>query len=236
MQIIDLKPQNTSSLCATIGIFEGVHLAHQALISECLQYSKEHNLTSCIITFNVQTDLTKTTNKIPLFSEDEKIKQLSQTGVEKLIIIDLDERFKQMSHLDFIKLLLKIGIKALVVGFDFTYGFNRLGNVNSISDDSNGSIDVLVIDKKEMNGAKIGTRQIKEALGRGDILEANQLLGFPYYIILDGGSAQQVLLLADGKYEVLINQEPTSITIQKGQIVTPINLDNKKITFQKNKE
>ena len=236
MQIIDLNPQTSSNLCATIGIFEGVHLAHQALIKECLNLAKEKKLTSCLITFNVQTKLSKTINKIPLFDEEEKINQLSKFGIDKLIIIDLNEEFKQMSHQDFMKLLIKLGVKDLVVGFDFTYGFNQLGNTATIKEDSNGAIEALIIDKKEINGSKIGTRQIKEALALGKVAEANQLLGFPYYIKLISGTSSQLALLRDGKYQILLDDKMGKITIQKGKIINPTNLDNEKITFIKDKE
>ena len=238
MRIIDLNPSSSPSkcFCATIGIFEGVHLAHQALIEECKRVAKDQDLASCIITFNLQTSLAKVTNQIPLFDDEDKILRLSNTGVDRLIVIDFDEGFKKMSHQDFIMLLVDRQIKHLVIGFDFTYGFQGLGNVNTIPEDSQGKIEATIIPKKTINDQKIGTTQIKEYLTIGNIEAANQLLGFPYYITIKDGQAPQVALLKNGKYQVLINKVKQIITIQNGKLIDYHGLGNATITFFRNQE
>lgn len=236
MRIIDLTPTSSPSkcFCATIGIFEGVHLAHQALIEECKRVAKLQDLASCIITFNLQTSLAKVTNQIPLFEEEDKLLRLSNTGIDRLIVIDFDENFKAMSHQDFMMLLTKNQIRHLVVGFDFTYGFQGQGNVNTILEDSQGIIKTTIIPKKTINDQKIGTTQIKEYLALGNIEAANQLLGFPYYIKIQGGQAPQVSLLKDGKYQVLINKAKQMITIQNGKLVDYHGENTATITFLSN--
>lgn len=238
MRIIDLNPTSSPSkcFCATIGIFEGVHLAHQALIEECKRVAKDQDLASCIITFNLQTSLPKVTNQIPLFNEEDKLLRLSNTGVDRLIVIDFDENFKTMSHQDFMMLLTKNQIRHLVVGFDFTYGFQGQGNVNTILEDSQGKIKTTIIPKKTINDQKIGTTQIKEYLALGNIEAANQLLGFPYYIKIQGGQAPQVSLLKDGNYQVLINKSKQMITIQDGKLVDYHGENTATITFFKQLE
>ena len=236
MKIIDLTPSaNTKNgYCATIGIFEGVHLAHQALIEECQKVAKDEDLASCIITFNLQTSLAKVTNQIPLFDDEDKILRLSNTGVDRLIVIDFDENFKNMSHQDFMMLLVNEKIRHLVIGFDFTYGQNRLGNIDTIQNDSEGKIKTTIIPKKTINNQKIGTTQIKEYLALGNIEAANQLLGFPYYIKIKDGQAPQVSLLKDGKYQVLINKAKQLITIQNGKLIDYNGVGNATITFLNN--
>lgn len=201
-------------LTATIGIFEGVHVAHKKLIQKCIKQSKKKNTKSCIITFNVTTNISKQSSSIPLLCEKDKYEKMASLGIDYIVVVDLDEEFKHIKHEDFIKLLLNLNVKQIVVGFDFTYGFNQEGNIHTILSDSANLLTPLIIKEKKMEGQKIGTTQIKEYLKVGNIKKANKLLGYQYFVTLDTSiKSLQLELLCDKSYQVIIDGFKTSINV-----------------------
>ena len=199
MEICEVTKEYVSplALVATIGIFEGVHIVHKSLITRCVEEARARGLKSAVITFRVKTNISKN-NTIPLLSEEDKILQIERLGIDQLLIFDLDDSFKNLSHNEFGEILVKMNIKCVVVGFDFTYGLNRLGNVNSLKEDTKNMIDLIVVDEATDNGVKIGTTLIKKYLQDGNIKKANMLLGYPFFVRMPDVS-HKLLLLKNGK-------------------------------------
>lgn len=225
-------------LTCTIGIFEGVHTAHKALINKCVKLAKKTNTKSMIITFNILSKISKSESSIPLLSEEDKYEMMKDLGIDYVLVIDLDDEFKNKSHEEFAELLLSLNIKNLVVGFDFTYGKDRLGNINTISVDTNNQIKPIIIKEKKLLGKKIGTTEIKEYLKVGNIKKANKLLGYNFFVTLDTSiKSNQLELLCDKTYNVIIDGFKTSVnvvdnTIDLMNLVSKIDKPTK-ITFIK---
>lgn len=173
------------NLVATIGEFDGVHLAHKKLFNETLKIAQKKNLKSAVITFEPHPDkvINKDQTYVSLLSLEEKCELISKYHFDYLIIITFDNYLSKMSHKDFVqKFLIGLGVKEVVVGFDFHYGFHGEGISNSIITDSEHKINVNIIPEMIIDNQKIGSSLIKKMLNEGDLQKANTLLGYYYTI------------------------------------------------------
>lgn len=117
----------------TIGNFDGVHLGHREIFRKLKKTAKEIGGVSVVITFNPHplkvVNSSKTVSLINTL--DEKIKLIEASGIDYLIIINFDAEFAQLSATDFIEKILvgKIGLKQLIIGYDYAFGRGREGNL-----------------------------------------------------------------------------------------------------------
>lgn len=217
MQIFNINLENINQivlpkLVATIGQFDGLHIGHMHLINQCLNIKNKHNLKSAVITFNPRVDviIKNDSKKNYLLDQESIIDKLTQLNIDYLLFINFSKEISTISHEDFFKkLLLPLNIQKLIVGFDFSYGYKGLGNATTISSDSANRIKPIIIEEQKINNEKIGTNQIKQYLLQGNILQANKLLGYNFFIkpICHNNyySCENIHLLKDQKYFVLIN-------------------------------
>ena len=170
------------SICATIGMFDGVHLGHKKLFEELTRISKEENKKSMIITFKDHPDyvLNKRNNNGYLTEFDEKIKLLSETKVDYIVVFTFNKEFSQISHNDFEKILVNnLNVKKMVVGSDTKYGAYGKGNVNTLKEKMN----VLVINDYLDKGEVVHSKSIRKLFEVGEVEKANRFLGRVFSII-----------------------------------------------------
>jgi riboflavin kinase/FMN adenylyltransferase len=179
---------NLFATVATLGIFDGVHRGHIALIERLVERAHELQGESAVITFSPHPRLVLdplNTNISFLTSMEEKITLLENAKIEHLIIIHFTEQFSQMRACDFIRdiLVKKISTKHLVIGYDHHFGRKGEGDFNTIkqcSEDNNLTVEQAQGFQTE-EGA-ISSSLIREALLKGKIDEANRWLGYNYTI------------------------------------------------------
>lgn len=180
-----LKKNDNFELSVSIGDFDGVHLGHQALIRKVKELSKIHNSKSAIITFDPHPSmiLGKTDEYEYVTPLNEKIRVLESYGLDYLILIDFDETLMKTSPQDFVlNYLLKINVIDVVVGYDFTFGANKLGEACMINQLSSGKIRVEIIDEIKYKSSKVGTTLIKKELKNGNLTDVYYMLGRFYRI------------------------------------------------------
>ena len=179
---------NLFATVATLGIFDGVHRGHIALIERLVERAHELQGESAVITFSPHPRLVLdplNTNISFLTSMEEKITLLENAKIEHLIIIHFTEQFSQIRACDFIRdiLVKKINTKHLVIGYDHHFGRKGEGDFNTIkqcSEDNNLTVEQAQGFQTE-EGA-ISSSLIREALLKGKIDEANRWLGYNYTI------------------------------------------------------
>ncbi len=182
MEIIKLGYNHSITLSeeiiATIGEFDGIHIAHQMLFDKTIELAKSCNKKSAVITFDPHPDVVLGKNGYVLLSEIDKIDIISKYEFDYLFIIEFNEDVLSLPHYDFVNnYLLKLNVIKLVVGFDFKYGYKSLGNCDTLKTDSKGKIDVIVVEEQVFEGNKIGSSLIKQLLINGLVKDANKLLG-----------------------------------------------------------
>ena len=168
-------------------MFDGVHLGHKCIIDELKKVGSAHNLETAILTFwphprfvfNPNEDL-KLLNTL-----DEKTLLMEKYGINNLFLKEFDEEFRNLTGEEFVRQILvdKLNVKYLIIGYDHSFGKNKSGNfelLQSLSKELDFEVEQMeAINIHENN---ISSTKIRNALLAGNILEANEMLGYSYSV------------------------------------------------------
>lgn len=157
-----------------LGNFDGVHIGHQNLIKEAIKYAKMNNLESIVYTFS-----TLPSNKKYIMTVDEKIESIKDLGVDRVYIEDFFN-VKNYTPNEFVTEILKGKLKAVKVfcGYNYTFGNNKSGNVDLLSN----LIDTTIINEVKVDDIRTSSSIIREYIESGNLELANKLLGKPFKI------------------------------------------------------
>lgn len=184
MHIYSLNPSHPPilpALALTIGNFDGVHLGHQAMLATLSADATTRGLATAVMIFEPQPREFFNPNCPParLTSFDEKVTLLDNFGVDIVIKASFDDAFRLQSATTFTELLEQLNVRHLVLGDDFRFGHDRMGDKQFLL--SRGfSVDSLPTISAD--GIRISSTAIREALCIGDLTTAERLLGRAYSI------------------------------------------------------
>lgn len=176
-----------ASVVVAIGNFDGFHLGHQQLIKTLKVRSAELSLKSTVVTFepHPQTYFQPDVRLSRLSSVREKLELLRDCGVERVIALRFNEQLASLPAEDFVRKYLVESLSAshVVVGYDFGFGAGRSGTAEDLQalGDTYG-FGVSRVAAVSIDGEKIGSTRVREALKSGDLELAARLLGRPYAI------------------------------------------------------
>jgi riboflavin kinase/FMN adenylyltransferase len=174
----------------TIGNFDGVHIGHQALFHEVIEKAEAIGCTSVAITFEPHPlRVLKRNNHPPLITlYEQKSELIERTGIDILICVPFTPEFAALSAQQFVRDLLvqKLGIKAIVVGEDYSFGKHREGNIDLLkSYATDYGFEVIVagwIKSARALAARISSTKIRELITDGRMEQAEKMLGRNYQI------------------------------------------------------
>ena len=181
--------------CITIGNFDGVHQGHQYLFSEVQKRAYDHNGTSVAITFRPHPLLVVRPDVgIKLISTCEQKRELIElAGIDVLIIIPFTKEFAKTKAEDFVNeiLLDKIGMKELIVGYDYCFGKGREGTTEYLkAQGKEKDFPVTVMDPFEVDGVIASSTEVRKRVSEGNMRAVRKLQGRYYQI---RGEVQQGL-------------------------------------------
>ncbi|MGB2929373.1 MAG: bifunctional riboflavin kinase/FAD synthetase [Desulfobacterales bacterium] len=174
----------------TIGNFDGVHIGHQALFHEVIEKADAIDGTSIVMTFEPHpVRVLKQNGHPPLITlYEQKVELIESSGIDILICIPFTLEFAAISAKEFVEdiLLTRIGMKAIVVGEDYTFGKNRKGDIKLLQTYAkNHGFEVIVADwilTLNKSPDKISSTRTRELVIAGRVAEAQKLLGRYYQI------------------------------------------------------
>ncbi|MEC4727811.1 bifunctional riboflavin kinase/FAD synthetase [Shewanella sp. D64] len=169
----------------TIGNFDGVHRGHAEVISKLVKKARQLNVPATLMTFEPQPQEMFRGDSAParLSTLRDKIVLLEELGIDRLVCINFNAKFAEMSAEDFIeKLLVKaLGVKYLVVGDDFCFGKERMGNFDMLRSSGEKHQFAVVSTQSFLLGDKrVSSTEIRELLAKGKMEQARRLLGHPF--------------------------------------------------------
>lgn len=173
----------------TIGNFDGVHLGHQALFQKVIEKAEEIGGTSVTVTFEPHPmRILKKNDHPPLITlYEQKVELIESSGIDVLICIPFNKEFAALTASEFVEDLLvnHLGMKAIVVGEDYTFGKNREGNLDFLRKFSmHLGFEVVVANWIQLTDwpGRISSTSIRELVMDGKVAEAQKLLGRNYQI------------------------------------------------------
>jgi len=180
----NLRPRHHGCV-ATIGNFDGVHLGHQAVIGQLAEQGQQLGLPTMVVLFEPQPMEFFKPEQAParLTRFREKLRALSRYSVDWVLCISFNESFAALPAEAFIdQVLVKaLGVRYLVAGDDFRFGKNRQGDFALLQTRGKQSgFQVVNMHTFNIDGKRVSSTRVRQALVKGDLVNAQKLLGRPY--------------------------------------------------------
>jgi len=221
---------------ATLGIFDGVHRGHMALLDCLVSRATEAGSESVVITFSPHPRLVLEQNNINLSflsTIEEKKVLLEKANVDHLIVIEFNIRFSKIQACDFIKDILveKVGTKHLIIGYNHHFGRSGEGDFNTIKRCSE-KFDFIVeqVQGFHTEEGAISSSSIREALLKGKLDEANRWLGYSYSVsgtVIEGRKIGHAIgfptanIKPDSQYKLIPGNGVYAVEVQLDDKVYP---------------
>ena len=179
--------QAKAPVALTIGNFDGVHLGHQAMLVRLKEAARQRNLVACVMIFEPHPREFFAPDHAPtrLTSLREKLELLALAGVERVQVCRFNFDFARISAEDFIVGILQQGLAArwILVGDDFRFGARRAGDFSMLSAFSlKCDFKVEEMSGYTLNGFRVSSTAVRDALAAGDLHLVRRLLGRCYSI------------------------------------------------------
>ncbi|WP_342631857.1 bifunctional riboflavin kinase/FAD synthetase [Marinobacter alkaliphilus] len=172
---------------ATIGNFDGVHLGHKTIIDQVKQKAAELDVPAVVMIFEPQPrEFFQGADAPPrLMPFRQKFEALLAEGVDVVLCIRFDERFRSYSAMGFVEdvLIQGLAVRHLVVGDDFRFGCDRAGDFRLL-EQVGQEHDFTVENTRTVtvDGERVSSTRVRNALNVNGLEEAERLLGHPYRI------------------------------------------------------
>lgn len=172
-----------------IGVFDGVHLGHRAVIDAACDAARTGGGTAVVVTFEPHPIRVLAPARAPrmLASLDHKGRILTGLGVKEVVAIRFDEDFARLEASDFVDRLLAAGrgrIRSIAVGEDWRFGARAEGGLELLRGLA-GARDIAVtgVGRVEAGGERISSTRIRAAILDGHLELASSLFGRPYTVL-----------------------------------------------------
>ena len=172
----------------TVGVFDGLHIGHQAVIQQVLTQAKKFRLASSVLTFDPPPLAFLAPERCPpaLTTLPKKIEILEQLGVDAVVFARFDAYLQQMSPNTFVQqiLLQRLNAKQVIVGYDWQFGKGRSGNAEALKElGDQYQFDVRIVGPVQLHNKPVHSTRVREAIADSNLNLASELLGRRYSIM-----------------------------------------------------
>src|SRR5947209_15968424 len=175
-------------LFLAVGVFDGVHLGHQAVISTSAEHARAASGTPVVVTFDPHPVKVLRPEQAPrlLTSTQHKIALIRELGVQHLLIIKFDREFAGTPPQEFVTELVRNSnpLREICVGHEWSFGKNRAGNLELLKEmGSESHFEVIGIPPVAIHGKVVSSTAVRQAVEKGDLAGAEEMLGRAYTIL-----------------------------------------------------
>lgn len=187
IECTDLKTQLVDESVVTIGNFDGVHRGHTELFRRLKECGKNRSLPTVVVTFEPHPLSVLAPDVAPpmISTFEQKVELISRTGIDFLIVIRFTREFSTVSAEAFVRSFLchSIGMRHILIGHDYGFGKDRLGNFDTLagmSDECGFTMEDL--DPVGVDGLIFSSSLVRRRIASGDMTGAAEILG-RYHVI-----------------------------------------------------
>lgn len=160
-----------------VGTFDGVHLGHQAVVRSAVHLAQTHELPCVLVTFDRHPAAVLAPSRCPktIAGLQENLRAIKSLGVSAIAVLPFDTELSRMSAERFLREILLGSVRAskIVVGHDFAMGHGREGTTEWLS----ARVPTLVVPAFEVDGLRVSSSAIRQAVSAGEMERAKALLG-----------------------------------------------------------
>jgi riboflavin kinase / FMN adenylyltransferase len=173
-----------------LGVFDGVHLAHRAILGAAVEAARAADVTALACTFDrhPMEILHPERAPVPITTLEERLGLIAEVGVEATVVLTFSRELAAVEPEAFVKdmLLSRLHAREIVVGFNHRFGRGARGDARLLESLAERlGFEARVVPPLEIDGVPVSSTEIRLALQRGDVQRAARFLGRPYGI---GGS------------------------------------------------
>lgn len=177
----------TAPLHLALGVFDGVHVGHRAVIEAARQQVESHGGNCIVVTFDPHPIRVLAPERAPrqlLASLDHKARLLEKIHVDALLALSFTREFAQISATDFIESLVRHQhVATIAVGEDWRFGKGREGDVSFLRRIGEKlGFQVIALPPVMHQGERISSTRIRQSIRDGAMANAAEMLGRPYGI------------------------------------------------------
>ena len=185
---LDVIPEDIghSPIHLAIGIFDGVHQGHQAILQQTRQHAKEEGGHAVALTFWPHpSHILRPDKATPMIlSKDARIQQLLKSGIDHIILHPFTEEFADLSATIFPSWLKERlpTLRTISVGQGFRFGKDRHGDAELLQiEGAQEDIEVHPVSRIDLNDQPLSSTRIRRAIQEGNLSEAEAMLGYPWF-------------------------------------------------------
>lgn len=185
MQIFTELNKNPN-LSLALGYFDGVHKGHQAVIKSAVDFASQNGNKSAVITFKDHPCcFFRGVCPKYILTREDRIKHIEALGVDYIYILDFNSRLCMLSAEDYLKNVLidNFSPKSISTGFNHYFGAKKSGGVDLLTEKQvEYGYKYFEIPPQKILNNTISSTAIRNALAKGDIQNANEMLGYNFTI------------------------------------------------------
>ena len=170
-------------LAIALGYFDGVHIAHQKLISAAVDYAKDNSKKSAVVTFELNPSNYFNKEKVlNVCSNEERLERIESLGVDFAYILDF-EQYMQYEALDYLENVIVKNFNpcCIVTGFNHKFGQGKQGDANLLSKYADRfGYKYIQLSAQKIQTCLISSSNIRDMISKGHIRNANMLLGHSF--------------------------------------------------------
>ncbi len=182
----DFNDWPSGPLAIAIGVFDGVHIGHQALIRQTAERARRHGGRALAATFDPLPIQALAPGAPPSALSDvaDRVRLLHASGASDVVVFNFTREFAALEAAEFVRQLVGAGeVRQIFVGEDFLFGHDRGGDVRTLAAaGSRYGFEVVVATPVTMDGEVVSSTRIRNALLAGDVDAAARLLGRAYSV------------------------------------------------------
>ena len=190
MQIVrtlEAFPPDARPSVVALGVFDGVHLAHQAILRTAAARARTGGGTAVACTFDPHPAevLQPDRAPVPITTLDERLALIAASGIGLTVVLPFTASLAAMEPETFVTEILagKLGAREVVVGFNHRFGRRARGDARLLSEvGGRVGMHTEVIAPMDIDGTPVSSSAIRTALQRGDVAGAARMLGRPYSV------------------------------------------------------
>lgn len=179
---------NRKKSIVTVGVFDGVHIGHKAVIEKTVRLSRARGLRSIAVTFDPHPlKVLHSKHFVPsLISLKHRVNLIKKLGIDEVVMMKFNKALAGLSAERFIKdiLINSLGAREIIVGEDFCFGKGASAGVKELTKIARKySVKVMAIKHIKKNSHIVSSTIIRYLILKGRMSEASQLLGRPFSIV-----------------------------------------------------
>ncbi len=216
-------PAGFGPTVVSVGNFDGVHRAHEAVLKDIVERARQQNAKSVAITFEPHpARILRPDSGLKLLTPTpEKLRLLEATGLDAVLLLPFSRDLSLLTPREFAERILRDRLHAAEVheGYNFHFGHKAAGNVQALTDFGRDmGFVVKVFDEMVLRGEAVSSSQIRKLLREGRVSRARHLLGRPFAILSAPGrgrgygSKYTVPTINLNRYEELVPADGVYIT------------------------